>query len=140
MPAVPFKFTKDTDAKKEEEKDKTLRTNRDRLYYDERQGEQYDLIFSSTMVREWMKVVKEKYPEFQEIKDDNGVRLKSKDKKGTITFHPFVKVLVHGQTLRDEFDRDFREMRQKVLEARDAQDEVNNDNLEGAIKGLKLDD
>lgn len=100
-----------SDDKKRDFRERTVRNNRDRLYFDERGGQRYDLQFGSTLVREWQDVLKSKYSKFREVQDDTQIRLRSMDGTGTITLYPFVRVLVHGQIM-EGFERDFPQMKQ----------------------------
>lgn len=94
-------------------REKTVRVNQDKLYYDEREGKKWDLQFGSSLVEDWLKVMRKKYPNLQEIKQDGQIRLKSKEGDGTISLYPYVRVLVRGQIM-ETFERDFQEMRQEV--------------------------
>lgn len=124
MEAHSFKYPEGcTKAKKKKTREKTLRTNQDTLYYDERKGVKFNLIFMSSLVREWHDAMRNKYPEFEETQQDNLIKLKSKDTGGTITMYPTVKVLVHGKQMMEMFEKDFQPMKQ-TAEANTLQEQM----------------
>lgn len=93
-----FRYPKGAGDKKEALiRDKELRKNKDTLYCARREGEIWNLMFQSTLMREWLSAIKEKYPELEESQQDNLIKLKSNE--GTISFCTTVKVMVHGKQL-----------------------------------------
>lgn len=89
-----------------------LQANKDFLFHDKRNGEKFNLVFCSTLVREWLDVMKRKYPNLRETQQDNLIKLKSKE--GTISFYCSVEVLVEGEELMERFEEGFEEMKQKA--------------------------
>lgn len=135
MAARSFKYPEGcTNAKKIRTREKTLRTNQDTLYYDERKGVKFNLIFMSSLVREWHDAMRNRYPELEETQQDNLIKLKSKD--GTIIMYPTVKVMVHGKQMKEMFEKDFQLMKQTAKantlpEQMGALDIGNSENSEG---------
>lgn len=117
----------------QKDNDKTVRNNKDKLYYNTRERIKYCLLFGSIKADEWIGEMKKQYKtDFEEIRDDNGIRLKFKSGNGTISIYPFVKVVVHGKII-DKFEDDFDEMRNSVLHGSDH-------NLAETLKTVKLDE
>lgn len=114
MPAVPFEYKPGwTEEKKKRFRDKTRRGNKDKLYDNIQRDRRCDLSFYSTHVREWVRAMRERYPELQETQNDDKILLKSKD--GTIILYTGVTVVVYGKIM-ERFDRDFDEMRENALD------------------------
>ncbi|XP_037609959.1 uncharacterized protein LOC119478931 isoform X2 [Sebastes umbrosus] len=110
----PFEYPEGAkEQRKEKIREKTLRGNKDILFYDtDAEGEKCSLMLCSIRVREWLNAIQQKYPELKEARENDKIILKCKE--STITLYPTVTVVVTGE-LMESFERHFPEMKRMAL-------------------------